>query len=108
MNGAESLLSYLDAPIVVGDPDGRAVYVNPAFEERFPRAGKSALGLPLAELFDGGAREAVLRGVVTACEYLAHRGLIGKASTSVQLTRRSNVTVEELAFFGLGDGGHGR
>ena len=68
MNGAESLLSYLDAPIVVGDPDGRAVYVNPAFEERFPRAGKSALGLPLAELFDGGAREAVLRGVVSACE----------------------------------------
>lgn len=68
MNGAESLLSYLDAPIVVGDPDGRAVYVNPAFEGRFPRAGKSALGLPLAELFDGGAREAVLRGVVTACE----------------------------------------
>ena len=68
MNSAESLLSYLDAPIVVGDPDGRAVYVNPAFEERFPRAGKSALGLPLAELFDGGAREAVLRGVVTACE----------------------------------------
>lgn len=68
MNGADSLLSYLDAPIVVGDPDGRAVYVNPAFEGRFPRAGKSALGLPLAELFDGGAREAVLRGVVTACE----------------------------------------
>ncbi|HEU4430405.1 MAG TPA: PAS domain-containing protein [Myxococcota bacterium] len=68
MNGAESLLSYLDAPIVVGDPDGRAVYTNPAFEERFPRAGQSALGLPLAELFDGGAREAVLRGVVSACE----------------------------------------
>jgi len=42
--------------------------VNPAFEERFPRAGKSALGLPLAELFDGGAREAVLRGVVSACD----------------------------------------
>ena len=56
MNGAESLLSYLDAPIVVGDPEGRAVYVNPAFEQRFPRAGAQALGLPLAELFDGGAR----------------------------------------------------
>lgn len=68
MKGAESLLSYLDAPIVVGDPEGRAVYVNPAFEQRFPRSGKSALGLPLAELFDGGAREAVLRGVVAACE----------------------------------------
>lgn len=71
MNGAESLLSYLDAPIVVGDPDGRAVYTNPAFEERFPRGDKSALGLPLAELFDGGAREAVLRGVVAACEQRA-------------------------------------
>ena len=68
MNGAESLLSYLDAPIVVGDPEGRAVYVNPAFEERFPRGDDSAIGLPLAELFDGGAREAVLRGVMTACE----------------------------------------
>jgi hypothetical protein len=68
MNGAESLLSYLDAPIVVGDPEGRAVYVNPAFEQRFPRAGSQALGLPLAELFDGGAREAVLRGVRSACD----------------------------------------
>jgi hypothetical protein len=68
VNGAESLLSYLDAPIVVGDPEGRAVYVNPAFEERFPRGDDSAIGLPLAELFDGGAREAVLRGVMTACE----------------------------------------
>ena len=39
------------------------------------------------------------RGVTTACEYLADEGLIGKASTAVHLTRRSNVTVEELAFF---------
>jgi hypothetical protein len=38
-------------------------------------------------------------GVTTACEYLADLGLIGKASTPVQLTRRSNVPVEELAFF---------
>ena len=34
-----------------------------------------------------------------ACEYLADEGLIGKASTSVQLTKRSTVAVEELAFF---------
>ena len=40
-------------------------------------------------------------GVTTACEYLADQGLIGKASTAVQLTKRSNVTVEELAFFSL-------
>lgn len=40
-----------------------------------------------------------LHGVTAACEYLADQGLIGKASTAVQLTRRSNVTVQELAFF---------
>jgi predicted nucleotidyltransferase len=40
-------------------------------------------------------------GVTAACEYLADQGLIGKASTSVQLTRRSNVAVQELAFFYL-------
>ena len=37
-------------------------------------------------------------GVTAACEYLAHQGLIGRASTSVQLTRKSNVLVQELAF----------
>jgi uncharacterized protein len=34
-----------------------------------------------------------------ACEYLADRGLIGKASTSVRLTRRSTIDVQELAFY---------
>jgi predicted nucleotidyltransferase len=38
-------------------------------------------------------------GITTACEYLADVGMIDKASTSVQLTRRSNVTLQELAFF---------
>jgi len=40
--------------------------------------------------------------VTTACEYLADQGLIGKAATSVRLTKRSSVDVEELAFFYLG------
>jgi uncharacterized protein len=40
-----------------------------------------------------------VEGVTGACEYLADEGFVGKASTSVQLTRRSNVTLEELAFF---------
>lgn len=65
MNPDRSLLSYLDAPVVVGDPEGRAVYVNPAFEAGFEGA---ALGVPLAELFEGGAREAVLRAVAAVCE----------------------------------------
>ena len=41
--------------------------------------------------------------VTTACEYLADQGLIGKASTPVQLTKKSNVHVQELAFFSTGD-----
>jgi hypothetical protein len=40
--------------------------------------------------------------VTTACEYLADQGLIGKASTPVQLTKKSNVSVQELAFFYTG------
>jgi uncharacterized protein len=40
-------------------------------------------------------------GVTTACEYLADQGLIGKASTPLQLTKRSNVIVQELAFYYL-------
>jgi uncharacterized protein len=40
-------------------------------------------------------------GVTGACEYLADRGLIGKASTPVQLTKKSNIEVQELAFFYL-------
>lgn len=37
--------------------------------------------------------------VTTACEYLADQGLLGKASVSVRLTKKSNVDVQELAFF---------
>ena len=40
-------------------------------------------------------------GVTTACEYLADQGRIGKASIAARLTRRSNVDVQELAFFAL-------
>ncbi len=43
-------------------------------------------------------------GVTAACEYLADEGRIGKASTPVRLTRRSNIDVQELAFFYLKEG----
>jgi hypothetical protein len=39
-----------------------------------------------------------LEGVTAGCEYLADQGLIGKVSTPVQLTKKSNVLVQELAF----------
>ena len=42
-----------------------------------------------------------IRGVTTACEYLADQGLIGKASITTRLTKKSNTDVQELAFFHL-------
>jgi uncharacterized protein len=44
-------------------------------------------------------RQYELGGVTTACEYLADQGLIGKAALPVRLTKRSNVDVQEMAFF---------
>jgi predicted nucleotidyltransferase len=40
-------------------------------------------------------------GVTTACEYLADQALIGKAGAPVHLTKKSNVEMQELAFFHL-------
>lgn len=45
-----------------------------------------------------------VEGVSLACEYLAEQGLLGKVSAPVQLTKRSNVLVEEQAFIFLGGG----
>lgn len=40
-----------------------------------------------------------VEGVTAACEYLADQGLIGKAPLPTRLTKRSNIDVNELAFF---------
>lgn len=42
-------------------------------------------------------------GASGACEYLADRGMIEKVSLPLQLTKRSNVQVEEMAFVHMGD-----
>ena len=42
--------------------------------------------------------------ITTACEYLADRGLIGRASTPLKVTKRSNIEVQEVAFVYLGEG----
>lgn len=44
-----------------------------------------------------------VEGVTTACEYLADRRLITKVSTPVQITRKSNVLLQELAFVHAGE-----
>jgi PAS domain-containing protein len=63
-----SLLSFVDAPILVADPDGSAVYANPSFEARFALPQGGAQGLPLATLFESGGREEVLRAFADVCE----------------------------------------
>ena len=54
------------------------------------------------EIEDHFSRNFGIGSVTGACEYLADQGLVGKASLPVRLTRKSNVNVEELAFFHLG------
>ena len=39
-----------------------------------------------------------VEGVTNACEYLADHGLIGKVSSPIQLTKRSNISLQEMAF----------
>ena len=62
-----SLLNFLDSPVLVGDPEGRVIFTNPAFDECFDM-GRPALGVSFAELFEGGGREAFLLAVAQVCE----------------------------------------
>jgi len=55
------------------------------------------------EIEDHFHRNFGIQGVTSACEYLADRGIFGKAALPLQLTKRSNVNVEELAFFYAGE-----
>ena len=51
------------------------------------------------EIDDHFRRNYGIDGISNSCEYLADQGLIGKAPLAVRLTKRSNIDVEELAFF---------
>ena len=51
------------------------------------------------EIEDHFKRNFGIEGVTGACEYLADQELIGKASLPVRLTKRSNIAVNEMAFF---------
>jgi hypothetical protein len=63
-----SLLEFLDSPLVVGDPEGRVIYANRAFQRSFCESGEQPLGGDLAALFAGGGREAILKAVAEVCE----------------------------------------
>jgi predicted nucleotidyltransferase len=56
-----------------------------------------------SEIEDHFKRNFDVSGVTTACEYLADQGLLGKAATPVRLTKKSNVQLQELAFFYPGE-----
>ena len=63
----QSLLNFLDTPLLVGDPEGRVVFANDAFVRQLTPDGVAPQGDPLASLFAGGGREAVLASVAEVC-----------------------------------------
>jgi predicted nucleotidyltransferase len=60
-----------------------------------------------AEIEDHFKRNFDVEGVTLACEYLADQRLIGKASATVPLTKKSNIQVQQLAFFHIGNASDG-
>ena len=65
--GTRSLLDFIDAPIIVGDPDGRVVYLNASFSALFKVSMDDPTAGLIATVFEGGAREAVLQAVAEVC-----------------------------------------
>lgn len=51
------------------------------------------------EIDDHFRRNFGVGGITGVCEYLSDRGLIAKTPLPIRLTRKSNVNVDELAFF---------
>lgn len=54
------------------------------------------------EIEDYFERNFGIESVTGVCEYLADQGMLGKVPLPVRLTRKSNVDVQELAFFHIG------
>jgi predicted nucleotidyltransferase len=91
----QAALDAVDAYIL-----GRAAVLFGPVVDHLREAGEARSCTEIESYF---RRNHDVSGVTTACEYLADQGLIGKASTPVQLTRKSNVRVQELAFFYTGE-----
>ncbi len=75
---------------------GRAATLLAPLLEYLREAGEARSS---SEIEDHFKRQFNVQGVTTACEYLADQGLVGKASSPVRLTKKSNLDVQELAFF---------
>jgi uncharacterized protein len=92
--GVKKALDALDA-YIAGQARGLFALVLDHLEEAGDTRSASEIEAHFIRHFD-------VRAVVTACEYLADIGLIGKASTPVRLTKKSQVEAQELAFFHSG------
>jgi hypothetical protein len=92
----KSVEAALDA--VEGYVAGRAAALFGPIIEYLREAGEAR---SCSEIEAHFKRNFDVSGVTTACEYLADQGLIGKVSTPVRLTKRSNIEVQELAFFSV-------
>ena len=90
----------IDAALAAADEylSSRATKLFAPIIEHLVEVGEPRSATELEHHFE---RNYDVGGVMTACEYLADQRLIGKASISVRLTKRSNVDVEELAFFAM-------
>jgi hypothetical protein len=66
------------------------------FVDQQQQAGEARSATEIEDHFE---RNFGIKGITGACEYLADQELIGKASLPVRLTKRSNVAVNEMAFF---------
>jgi hypothetical protein len=74
----------------------RALYLFGLVVEHLRDVGEARSATEIEDYF---FRNFGVEGVTGACEYLADQGLIGKSPLAVRLTKRSNVDLEELAFF---------
>lgn len=92
--GVQTALAAADAYLAQ-----RALTLFAPVIEHLREAGEARSGTEIEDYFQ---RHLDVEGITTVCEYLADQGLIGKASAPVQLTKKSNVAVQELAFFYLG------
>jgi hypothetical protein len=79
----------------------RAAAIFAPVLEHLSEAGEARSATEIEHHFE---RNFGIRWVTGACEYLADLGLIEKAPLAVRLTKRSNVAVNELAFFRGTDG----
>ena len=97
LNSKKSLSTVQSALCAIDDYMARRA--ETLFEPVIDHLHEAGEARSATEIEDHFKRNFGIQGVTTACEYLADQGFIGKAQLPARLTKRSNVEVDELAFF---------